>query len=78
MTDSEILEELNRLPPPRRLKLLECTVRQLHEDFERAQTLETDQQDALLRRAAEALLSDYTANKKLTAFTVLDTEPFHG
>jgi len=33
--------------------------------------------DALLARAAEALMDDYASDKELTAFTALDGDPFH-
>jgi hypothetical protein len=73
MTDREILEQLKKLPTPERLKIVESTVHQLREELEGAVEQGADR----LARAAQALLADYASDSELTAFTGLDSEPFH-
>jgi len=73
MTDREILEQLKKLPTPERLKIVESTVHQLREELEGAVEQGADR----LAQAAQALLADYASNSELTAFTGLDSEPFH-
>ena len=73
MTDREILEQLKKLPTPERLKIVESTVHQLREELEGAVEQGADR----LALAAQALLADYASNSELTAFTGLDSEPFH-
>jgi len=76
MTATDILDELKRLNNTERLAVIETATRLIREEL-RQQTLsplaETNQQ---LAQAAEALLSDYTSNNELTAFTALDGEDF--
>ena len=73
MTDREILEQLKKLPTPERLKIIESTVHQLREELEGAVEQGADR----LAQAAQALLADYASDSELTAFTGLDSEPFH-
>ncbi len=73
MTDREILEQLKKLPTPERLKIVESTVHQLREELEGAVEQGADR----LAQAAQALLADYASDAELTAFTGLDSEPFH-
>jgi len=73
MTDREILEQLKKLPTPERLKIVESTVHQLREELEGAVEQGADR----LALAAQALLADYASDSELTAFTGLDSEPFH-
>jgi len=73
MTDREILEQLKKLPTPERLKIIESTVHQLREELEGAVEQGADR----LAQAAQALLADYVSDAELTAFTGLDSEPFH-
>ena len=73
MTDREILEQLKKLPTPERLKIIESTVHQLREELEGAVEQGADR----LAQAAQALLADYASDAELTAFTGLDSEPFH-
>ena len=74
MTDREILEQLKKLPTPERLKIVESTVHQLREELEGAVEQGADR----LAQAAQALLADdYASDSELTAFTGLDSEPFH-
>ena len=73
MTDREILEQLKKLPTLERLKTVESTVHQLREELEGA----VEQRADRLAQAAQALLADYASDAELTAFTGLDSEPFH-
>ena len=73
MTDREILEQLKKLPTLERLKTVESTVHQLREELEGAVEQGADR----LAQAAQALLADYASDSELTAFTGLDSEPFH-
>lgn len=78
MTQTQILQELEKLSPRERLELIEAAVHLLQEDFR-----EKEQKAILLRerpqlaKAAQALLSDYTEDRELTGFTALDGEVFH-
>ena len=76
MTATDILDELKRLNNAERLAVIETATRLIREEL-RQQTLspvaKTNQQ---LVQAAEALLSEYTSNNELTAFTSLDGEDF--
>jgi hypothetical protein len=73
MTDREILEKLKKLPTAERLKIVESAVHQLREELEEA----VEQGGDRLAKAAQTLLADYVSDPELTAFTVLDSEPFH-
>ena len=73
MTDREILEQLKKLPTPERLKIVESTVHQLREELEGAVEDGADR----LAQAAQTLLADYASDSELTAFTGLDSKPFH-
>ena len=77
-TQTEILEELRKLPAIEQLAIIETVlflVRQKLQQTDQASTLTNKDQD--LTVAAKALLSDYTVNNELTAFTVLDGEDFY-
>ena len=76
-TESEILEHLNCLPKTERLKLVESLARQLREDLQLSAGQEAQDTGKRLARAAMALRDDYLGDKELTAFTALDSEPFH-
>lgn len=78
MTTGEILKQLNGLPPADRLKVIESTVHQMLADLENLKARGSDDAEGRLKRAAEALLADYSNDKELTAFTALDGEAFHG
>ncbi len=70
MTTTELLEQLNRLPPAERLQVVESALHQIREELAGDGTTE-------LAQAAERLLGDYVNDPELTAFTALDSEPFH-
>jgi hypothetical protein len=68
MTNSEILEQLQRLPAAERLRIVEATVHELREDLERSGAQAEEETNARMKRAAEALLADYSNDRELTAF----------
>ncbi len=77
-TQTEILEELRKLPAIEQLAIIETAlhlVRQKLQQTDQASVLTDKDQDLIV--AAKALLSDYTVNNELTAFTVLDSEDFY-
>jgi len=70
MTNSEILEQLKSLPAAERLRIVEATVHEPREDLERSGAQAEEEINARMKRAAEALLADYSNDRELTAFTV--------
>ncbi|MBI4028242.1 MAG: hypothetical protein HY360_24870 [Verrucomicrobia bacterium] len=68
MSVQEIIERVKALPPKQR-RAVETA---LH-DFRK----ETEDIETRLKRAAKALRADYCEDAELTAFTDLDSEPFH-
>ena len=52
MTDTEILEQLKKLPTAERLKIVESTLHQLREELEHAQSRGGENTDVRLARAA--------------------------
>jgi hypothetical protein len=78
MTQTAILEELNKLTTRERLELIEAAIHQLQEDFQKIeQPLTRTERKQQLTAAAEALLPDYEKDDELTSFTALDGEAFH-
>ena len=77
MTASDILEQLRHLPPAQRLAVVESAVHEIRESLTGDSRMPARIQAPKLRRAAKSLLSDYQADKELTAFTALDGEPVH-
>jgi hypothetical protein len=67
MEPSEIIKEIKRLSVDKRLIIVEQTLKSIRESENKKQ----------LEAAAEALYSDYTADKELTALTELDFEDFY-
>lgn len=80
MTQSEILSSFKLLPFTEQLEVL---VEAAHILQERAQQAEEgvkqqhSSEKEQLAAAAQLLLPDYLADEELTAFTVLDGEPFY-
>ena len=78
MTRLEMLDELKKLSLSDRLTIIESAVRLIRDDLQRdEQAPEPDTRKQQLAVAAEALLADYSSNRELTAFTVLDGEDFY-
>lgn len=67
MRADELIREIQRLPIPKRIYVVEKTIHSIrkHED--------NDQ----MKKAADALLSDYMSDKELTVFTNLDFDNFY-
>lgn len=68
MTTTQLLSEINRLPLPERLRLVELAIHSIRQ--------ETPAQPPMAE-AAQQLLADYQSDADLTAFTALDGESFY-
>jgi hypothetical protein len=78
MTQTEILEELKKLPTTERLTIIEAALCLIREDLQQVEPpLARTERQRQLAAAAEALLPDYAAGGELTIFTALDGEDFH-
>ncbi len=66
MTTSKIISELERLPLTDKLFVIERTLKSIRTEKEKS-----------LKIAVDTLYQDYTTDKSLTAFTILDKEPFY-
>jgi hypothetical protein len=75
--ESEIMEHLKCLPVTEQLKVVESLARQLREDLQLSAGQGAQDTREKLARAAIALRCDYLGDQELTAFTALDSEPFH-
>jgi hypothetical protein len=75
--ESEMLEQLKALPATERLKVVESLARQLRQDLQVSAGQGPQSTAENLARAAMTLRDDYLGDKELTAFTALDSEPFH-
>jgi hypothetical protein len=77
VTQVEILDELNKLPPTERLAIIEGVLRLLRDELREAENLPSGaERRPQLAAAAEALLPDYSSDPELTIFTVLDGQDF--
>jgi len=73
-----ILEEVNRLPIPERLTIIESLLQGIREELRQAARMTgRAEQKRRLAQAAAILLTDYTTDAELTAFTALDGEDFY-
>lgn len=68
MTNTKIVEEINRLPLAEQIYIVEIVLKNI-----RHKTEETPG----LAEGAKALLRDYENDRELTAFTSLDGEDFY-
>jgi len=66
MTTANIIRELDRLPLTDKLFVIEQTLKSIRTEKEKS-----------LKAAVESLYDDYKTDKELTAFTMLDKEPFY-
>jgi len=67
MRTNDIIKEIQRLPIQKRIYLIEKAIHSIRK-----------QEDAdQMKKAADALLADYSDNKELTIFTNLDFENFY-
>jgi len=67
MDTDELIKEIQRLPVPKRIYIIEKTIRSIRIYEDKIRTSE----------ATEKLYSDYLSDKELTAFTELDFEDFY-
>lgn len=66
MTTTTLIQEIDRLPLPDKLLVVEQTLKSIR--TEKAKQL---------NEAVDALYGEYKTNTELTAFTTLDKEPFY-
>lgn len=67
MRTSEIIKEIQRLPIPKRIYVIEKSMR----------LIRIQESKSNLKKAADSLISDYKTDSELTAFTNLDFEDFY-
>lgn len=78
MTQREILSSFKLLPFSEQLEVLVEATRILQERAQQAEGVKQySSEKEQLAAAAQLLLPDYLADEELTAFTVLDGEPFY-
>jgi len=77
MTRTDILEELNKLPPDERLDVVESALRRLREQLQAERPVGAAERRERLSIAADALKTAYETDRELTAFTTLDADDFH-
>ena len=66
MTTTNIIQALEKLPLTEKLFIIERTLKSIRTEKEKS-----------LKAAVDTLQNEYNTNKDLTAFTVLDKEPFY-
>lgn len=67
MRTTELIKEIQRLPLHKRIYVIEKSIHSIREQ----------ENLSLMRKAAALLLTDYTTDAELTAFTNLDYEGFY-
>jgi hypothetical protein len=78
MTKKEIREEFARLPVPERLALIEQLLKEIRECIRgNDRTMSPANLEDRLKKAAELLCKDYSNDKELTTFSILDGEDIH-
>lgn len=75
--ENEILEHLKCLPVTERLRVVEALAHQLREHLQLSSNQGEREAGEKLALAAMALRDDYLEDKEVTAFSSLDSEPFH-
>lgn len=63
MTNTQIVQEINRLPLPEKIYIVELVLKSIRHETEKSPSL---------AEGAKALLWDYENDEELTAFTALD------
>ena len=67
MKTGEIIKEIERLPIPKRIYVIEKAIQLIRK-----------QEDAIqMKNAVNDLMADYKSDKELTAFTNMDMEDFY-
>jgi hypothetical protein len=78
MTQTDILEELKRIPTRERIVLIEEALHSISDELQPAEVFtSSEERDIQLQRAAELMRDEYLTDKELTAFTALDGEDFY-
>ena len=77
MSPKDVLQELEGLPTPERLKVIEKALHSIRQDLEQDKMKLETRIRKRLTRAAKALLPDYVQGGELTSFTALNGEDFH-
>lgn len=77
MHQTEILNEIIRLPISERIEVIESALMSVRKDLKIFNLPYKDMEQQQMSIAAETLYRDYLENKELTAFTVLDGETFY-
>jgi hypothetical protein len=67
MRTTEIIKEIKRLPISKRIYVVEKTI----------QSIRTQEDKSVMKKAADLLYSDYTSDKDLTVFANLDFVDFY-
>jgi len=67
MRTKELMEQIERLPVARRIRLMEQTLRNMR----------VKESKVAMSKAAAALEKDYRENKALIAFTAIDMDGFY-
>ena len=67
MGTKEIIKEIQRLPIPKRMLVIERTLKSIRER----------ELNIKIKKAVDALLKDYQSDKELTVFTGIDFENFY-
>ena len=76
MSVVEIEHELEKMTNAERRVVIEIATKLIIKDSNEKQSLTLEEKRAKLRESAELMLSEYTNDKDLTAFTSLDSEDF--
>ena len=67
MRTNELIREIQRLPISKRIYVVEKTIH----------LIRTQEENNIMKKAADTLFSDYKTDKELTAFSNLDFEDFY-
>lgn len=78
MLEQKIIEELKKLSNAERLTIIEVALDMIRRDIQQSERVyNTEEKKQRMVKAAEILLTDYTTDDELIAFTSLDSEDFH-
>lgn len=75
MTQSEFLNQFERMSIPQQLDLLKSAIQIVEKKFQQSERSESGKLP--LDEAAKLLLQDYMEDENLTSFTALDGEDFY-
>ncbi|GEM_PF-1079180 len=75
-TRTDILEELNKLPPSEQLDVVESALHRVREQLQSGKPTGAVERRQRLSIAADALKTEYETDRELTAFATLDADEF--